>query len=102
MKVSSGLTQDRRAWSASVRDVVNSIGEVGSTRPLPLNRIKCQSKVTLFITNGNIKAWGTLLTTRHSEPPVEMGWEKLSSELTQERSASAASISTCNVASVTA
>ncbi len=33
MKVSSELAQDRRAWSASVRDVVNSIGDAGSTRP---------------------------------------------------------------------
>ncbi len=27
MNVSSELTQDRRAWSASVRDVVNSFGD---------------------------------------------------------------------------
>ncbi len=33
VKVSSELTQGRRAWSASVRDVVNSIGDAGSTRP---------------------------------------------------------------------
>ncbi len=33
MKVSSELAQDRRAWSASVRDVVNAIVDVGSTRP---------------------------------------------------------------------
>ncbi len=33
MKVSSELAQDRRAWSASVRDVVNAIGDAGSTRP---------------------------------------------------------------------
>ncbi len=33
MKVSSELTQDRTAWSASVRDVVNSLGDAGSTRP---------------------------------------------------------------------
>ncbi len=33
VKVSSELAQDRRAWSASVRDVVNSIGDAGSTRP---------------------------------------------------------------------
>ncbi len=31
-KVSSDLAQDRRAWSASVRDVVNLIGDAGSTR----------------------------------------------------------------------
>ncbi len=33
VKVSSELAQDRRAWSASVRDVVNAIGDAGSTRP---------------------------------------------------------------------
>ncbi len=33
VKVSSKLAQDRRAWSASVRDVVNAIGDTGSTRP---------------------------------------------------------------------
>ncbi len=33
VKVSSELVQDRRAWSASVRDVVNAIGDAGSTRP---------------------------------------------------------------------
>ncbi len=33
VKVSSELAQDRRAWSASVRDMVNAIGDAGSTRP---------------------------------------------------------------------
>ncbi len=33
VKVSSKLAQDRRAWSAFVQDVVNSIGDAGSTRP---------------------------------------------------------------------
>ncbi len=33
VKVSSELAKDRRAWSASVRDVVNAIGDAGSTRP---------------------------------------------------------------------
>ncbi len=33
VKVSSELVQDRRAWGASVRDVVNAIGDAGSTRP---------------------------------------------------------------------
>ncbi len=33
VKVSSELAQDRRAWSASVRDVANAIGDAGSTRP---------------------------------------------------------------------
>ncbi len=33
VKVSSELAQDRRAWSASIRDVGNSIGDAGSTRP---------------------------------------------------------------------
>ncbi len=33
MKVPSELAQDRRVWSASVRDVVSSIGDAGSTRP---------------------------------------------------------------------
>ncbi len=32
-KDSSELAQDRRAWSASVRDVVNAICDAGSTRP---------------------------------------------------------------------
>ncbi len=32
VKVSSELAQDRRAWSASVRDVVNAIGDACSTR----------------------------------------------------------------------
>ncbi len=32
VKVSCKLTQDRRAWSASARDVVNAIGVAGSTR----------------------------------------------------------------------
>ncbi len=32
-KVSTELTQDGRAWGASIRDVANSIGDVGSTRP---------------------------------------------------------------------
>ncbi len=33
MKVSSALAQDRRAWSASIRDVVNPVGNAGSTHP---------------------------------------------------------------------
>ncbi len=33
VKVSSELAQDRRAWSASVRDVVNAIGDASSIRP---------------------------------------------------------------------
>ncbi len=33
VKVPSELAQDRRVWSASVRDVVNAIGDAGSTRP---------------------------------------------------------------------
>ncbi len=33
VKVSNELAQDRRAWSASVRDVVIAIGDAGSTRP---------------------------------------------------------------------
>ncbi len=33
VKAASELTQDQRAWSASVRNVVNSLGDVGSTRP---------------------------------------------------------------------
>ncbi len=33
VKVSSELTQDRPAWSASILDVVNSIGDAGSTHP---------------------------------------------------------------------
>ncbi len=32
VKASSELAQDRRAWSASIRDVVNSIDDAGSTR----------------------------------------------------------------------
>ncbi len=32
-KVSSELAQDLRAWSASVRDVVNAVGDAGSFRP---------------------------------------------------------------------
>ncbi len=33
VKVSSDLAQDRRARGASVRDVVNAVGDAGSTRP---------------------------------------------------------------------
>ncbi len=33
VKKSSELAQDRRAWSASVRDVVDAIGDAGSTHP---------------------------------------------------------------------
>ncbi len=33
VKVSSELAQDRRAWSASVGDVVNAVGDADSTRP---------------------------------------------------------------------
>ncbi len=33
VKVSSEFVHDRRAWSASVRDVFNAIGDAGSTRP---------------------------------------------------------------------
>ncbi len=33
VKVFGELAQDCRAWSASVCDVVNSIGDAGSTRP---------------------------------------------------------------------
>ncbi len=32
MKVPRKLAQDRQAWSASIRDVVNSIDDAGSTR----------------------------------------------------------------------
>ncbi len=33
VKASSELAQDRRAWSAFVRDVVNVIGNAGSAHP---------------------------------------------------------------------
>ncbi len=33
VKVYSKLAQDRRAWNATVRDMVNAIGHAGSTRP---------------------------------------------------------------------
>ncbi len=33
VKVPSELAQDRRFWSASVRDVVNAVSDAGSTRP---------------------------------------------------------------------
>ncbi len=33
VKVSSEVAQDRRAWSASDRDVVKAVGDAGSTRP---------------------------------------------------------------------
>ncbi len=33
VKVSCELTQDWRAWSASIRDVIFSLGDAGSTRP---------------------------------------------------------------------
>ncbi len=33
VKVSSELAQDRRAWSASVQNVVNAVGDAGSIRP---------------------------------------------------------------------
>ncbi len=32
-KVSSELAKDHRVWNAPVRDVVNAIGDAGSTRP---------------------------------------------------------------------
>ncbi len=31
MKVSGGVAQERRAWGAAVRDLVNSVGVIGST-----------------------------------------------------------------------
>ncbi len=49
MKVSSELAQDRRAWSASVRDVVNSIGDAGSTRPGRMPTQLQISKVTRLV-----------------------------------------------------
>ncbi len=33
VEVSSELAQDCRAWDASIRDVVNSIGDTDSARP---------------------------------------------------------------------
>ncbi len=33
VEVSSELAQDCRAWDAPIRDVVNSIGDTGSSRP---------------------------------------------------------------------
>ncbi len=33
VKVSSEFAQDRRDWNASIRDVVNAIGDAGSPRP---------------------------------------------------------------------
>ncbi len=39
----SELTQDRRAWSATLRDVVNPIADAGSTRP---GRIPTQVQVS--------------------------------------------------------
>ncbi len=33
VKLSSELEQERRAWGASIRNVVNSIGDASSTRP---------------------------------------------------------------------
>ncbi len=32
-KVSSELAENRRAWGASIRDVVNAVGDADSTRP---------------------------------------------------------------------
>ncbi len=46
VKVSSELAQDRRAWRASVRDVVNAIGDAGSTRPW---RMPTQVQVSKYI-----------------------------------------------------
>ncbi len=33
MKIASELAEERRAWGASIRDVVNSIGDAGTIRP---------------------------------------------------------------------
>ncbi len=42
MKVYSELAQDRRAWGSSVRDVVNTIGDAGSTLP---DRLLTQAQI---------------------------------------------------------
>ncbi len=62
--MSSEIAQDRRAWNASVRDVVNAIGDAGSTRPgwMPtqaqvrngsFNTIVYQSSVIHFKSNNS-------------------------------------------------
>ncbi len=37
VKISNNLTQDRRAWAASVRGAASSVGDTGSSRPGPLS-----------------------------------------------------------------
>ncbi len=54
VKVSSELAQDRRVWSASVRDVVNAIGDAGSTRPGWMPTQVQVSKYDLHILNNQI------------------------------------------------
>ncbi len=39
MKVSSEFAQDHQAWGASIRDVVSTIGDAGSTHPYKLSTI---------------------------------------------------------------
>ncbi len=53
--MSNELAQDRRAWSASLRDVVNSVGDAGSTRPPPsrVNADESTSKKTLTTKQGS-------------------------------------------------
>ncbi len=50
VKVSSELTQDHRAWSASIRDVVTSVvSDDGSTRPRGMpTQVKVGSKVMTY------------------------------------------------------
>ncbi len=52
MEGSSELAQDRRAWSASVLDVVNPVGDAGSTRPewMP-PQVQLSTNVAKFASN---------------------------------------------------
>ncbi len=57
--MSCELTQDRRAWSASIIDVVNSIGDAGSTRP---GRMPTQVQVSRCAQVCVLRALGVLGT----------------------------------------
>ncbi len=58
MEVSNELAQDRRAWSATVRDVVNSIGDAGSTRPGGIPTQVQVSEFGCFSLSQEKRTWG--------------------------------------------
>ncbi len=66
MKVSSELAQDRRAWSASVRGVINSFGDTDTSTRYPIKSLNpaYKNEIAVDVTQniiGYIPHWKNII-----------------------------------------